>query len=337
MIKIGDFANMFGVSIKTIRFYEEKKLLKPAYVDIYTGYRYFDEKNIDEMSKILVYKSLGFELNEIKDIHEETILNKIKDYKNKIMTMHSQINTLNTLLNSNDREVDIKNMKTFVNDEKAIGKWSLIGLAKNKDDFNNNNLLDEEIALKELYLMDGGLEYWVISWSKGTIYINDKPYSYEIEDNKMIVNLTGLYCESEKIAVYEKVDDNHYTIDEIKILDDTNVSFVEDKRINGLWTCIGIIDNKEEFNLANIIKTGIINNLSFFPNGNATVTFNDNNSRSISYTKGFVKDFCARGTMCAYEINSINDKDYLVIEWKSGDYIFGGFISCNYVFEKVNL
>ena len=48
MIKIGDFAKLFNVSINTVRFYEEKGLLTPAYIDIYNGYRYFDENNIEQ-------------------------------------------------------------------------------------------------------------------------------------------------------------------------------------------------------------------------------------------------------------------------------------------------
>ena len=204
MIKIGDFANMFGVSIKTVRFYEEKNLLKPAYVDIYTGYRYFDEKNIDEMSKVLVYKSLGFELSEIKELDDELIENKISEYKKKINIMKSHISTLNSLLDS--REEKIKNMKTFVNDEDAIGKWSLVGLAKNKKEFEDGKLLDDDIAIKELYLMEEGKEYWVISWSKNIIYINHKPYTYEIDGNlsllKNMINLNKVI----KNKSYEMLD-----------------------------------------------------------------------------------------------------------------------------------
>ena len=33
MLKIGEFAKIFNVTIKTIRFYEEKELLKPCYID----------------------------------------------------------------------------------------------------------------------------------------------------------------------------------------------------------------------------------------------------------------------------------------------------------------
>ena len=133
---------------------------------------YFDEENVKQMSTILAYKSLGFELSEIKKVEDETILNKIREYQDKIKLMRSQIKALDTLLN--DKEGGINKMKTFINDENAIGKWSLIGLANTKEDFDNNKLLDETIGIKELYLMEKGEEYWVISWTKGTIYINGK-------------------------------------------------------------------------------------------------------------------------------------------------------------------
>ena len=43
-LRIGNFSNVVGISVKTIRFYEEKGLIKPAYIDKYTGYTYYDEK-----------------------------------------------------------------------------------------------------------------------------------------------------------------------------------------------------------------------------------------------------------------------------------------------------
>lgn len=335
MIKIGDFANMFGVSIKTIRFYEEKNLLKPAYVDIYTGYRYFDEKNIDEMSRILVYKSLGFELSEIKVLDDESIENKISEYKKKINIMKSHISTLSSLLDS--REDKIKNMKTFVNDENVIGKWSLIGVAKDKKEYESNKLLDEDIAIKELYLMDEGKEYWVISWTKDMIYINHKPYTYIVDGNKMFINLKGLYDEDEKIAIYERIDNKHYKVEDIMKFDITDVPFVEDKSINGLWSAIGTIKNKDLLIISDVIKNSLINNVVFFPDGKGNITYNNDTSKVIGYTKGYIKDLCVKNTMCSYEIKNIDNKDYLIVEWKSGDYVFGGFVSCYYVFEKLDI
>ena len=47
MLKIGDFAQKFGVSIKTVRYYESVGLIVPGYIDLYTGYRYFNENNFN--------------------------------------------------------------------------------------------------------------------------------------------------------------------------------------------------------------------------------------------------------------------------------------------------
>ena len=83
MIKIGDFAKLFNVSINTVRFYEEKGLLTPAYIDIYNGYRYFDENNISDMSKILLLKKLDFTLEDIRNYDDSKIKDIIKNYENE--------------------------------------------------------------------------------------------------------------------------------------------------------------------------------------------------------------------------------------------------------------
>lgn len=83
MLKIGDFAKLFNITIKTVRFYEEKGLFTPAFVDNYTGYRYYNEKNIEEMSKILAFKDVGLELSEIKTFDDTKISIKILDIKIK--------------------------------------------------------------------------------------------------------------------------------------------------------------------------------------------------------------------------------------------------------------
>lgn len=83
MLKIGEFAKTFNVTIKTVRFYEEKELLKPCYIDKYSGYRYYDEENIKQMNQILWLKKLGFSLDEIKKYDEKLVKTKIEEYQEK--------------------------------------------------------------------------------------------------------------------------------------------------------------------------------------------------------------------------------------------------------------
>lgn len=110
MIRIGEFASIFDASIKTVRLYEEKGLLKPTYIDNYTGYRNFDDNNIKEMTKILILKDLGLSLKDINNFNfnEQDINNRIKIYEKKINQMKNNINTLKSFLHLKKEDINIK-------------------------------------------------------------------------------------------------------------------------------------------------------------------------------------------------------------------------------------
>lgn len=55
------------VTVRTIHFYEEEGLLKPAYYGE-NGYRYYEEKELLQLQQILFFKELGFTIKEIKKV-----------------------------------------------------------------------------------------------------------------------------------------------------------------------------------------------------------------------------------------------------------------------------
>lgn len=65
---IKEFAKLTGVSARTLHYYDEIGLLKPATVDAQNGYREYDEKSLVRMSEILFYRELGFPLKIILQI-----------------------------------------------------------------------------------------------------------------------------------------------------------------------------------------------------------------------------------------------------------------------------
>ena len=65
--KIGDFANMVNMSVRTLRYYDEIGLLKPEIVDKFTNYRYYTDDNVVEARFIILLKKVGFTLQEIID------------------------------------------------------------------------------------------------------------------------------------------------------------------------------------------------------------------------------------------------------------------------------
>jgi DNA-binding transcriptional MerR regulator len=58
-------AAMSGVSVRTLHFYDEAGLLKPAYRGE-TGYRFYEEAQLLMLQQILFFRTLGFELKQIK-------------------------------------------------------------------------------------------------------------------------------------------------------------------------------------------------------------------------------------------------------------------------------
>jgi DNA-binding transcriptional MerR regulator len=64
--RIGEFADMSGVSAKTLRFYDEIGLLRPAGVDPRTNYRRYVPQQLEELAAILSLREMGASLAEIR-------------------------------------------------------------------------------------------------------------------------------------------------------------------------------------------------------------------------------------------------------------------------------
>ncbi len=73
MIRIGDFSKLSRVSVKTLRYYDEVGLLKPLYVDRFTGYRSYEYDQLLRLNRILALKDLGFSLEEIGQLLSENL------------------------------------------------------------------------------------------------------------------------------------------------------------------------------------------------------------------------------------------------------------------------
>ena len=113
LYKTGEFSKLVNVPVKTLRYYDEINLFKPQEIDLFSGYRYYSEKQIDDLEVILSLKEVGFSLEEIKKnknnytealmqkkkeelmLEQENLENKIRklDYlRSKIKNNHIVIN-----------------------------------------------------------------------------------------------------------------------------------------------------------------------------------------------------------------------------------------------------
>lgn len=103
MYRIGEFSFLTGISVKTLRYYDEINLLKPSKVDKYTKYRYYTKNELQQFKRIEYLKKLGFTLDEIKNnlsnITIEILNQKKEELKIKRDYIINQINELDNFSN----------------------------------------------------------------------------------------------------------------------------------------------------------------------------------------------------------------------------------------------
>ena len=333
LYKIGEISKVCNISIKTLRYYEDFGLIKPKEVDIYTGYRYYDDENVQTVYKIQLLKDLGFSLAEIKDFDEKSFNNKFKDIEKEISELKKKLDMISYL----NKQKGEKIMKPFINDEKAIGKWKYLCSTESVEKFNlGETYLDKEILFKELYFLPDGEGCWVFDgWSKGVIYhFRGNYYKYSIIDEKLFVEFTNADQEYLHTLVYERVDNKEYTEEEIKIKDDVDLPFILDEKAVGSWIAVDFISIKDKFNY--IPKTQddlFLKSLSLLPNGDCFRESNKGEINKIKWTKDYILTLHSK-TASNFIIQEIEGNEYLIMDWKSGDYIYGGEIFGCYVFKK---
>ncbi len=105
MLRISQLANIYGISGKTLRYYDEIGLLKPEIVDKYTGYRYYSSSQVLELNEITLLKEMGLSLKDI--------LNILRGDSNE------KYNILKNILNSKKADID-KEIKELKNSKKNI-------------------------------------------------------------------------------------------------------------------------------------------------------------------------------------------------------------------------
>ncbi|SRR6266511_2750476 len=86
---IGEFSQVTGLSVKTLRFYHEKGILVPSSVDQTTGYRSYDASKIEKARVIMRLRAMEFSIEDIAAVlgecaDEADILNYLERQKSML-------------------------------------------------------------------------------------------------------------------------------------------------------------------------------------------------------------------------------------------------------------
>lgn len=85
-----------GVSTRTLRYYDEIDILKPARINS-SGYRIYGREEVDRLQQILFYKELGLPLDQIKEIITSPSFNAadaLQEHREKLLNKRKQLDRL---------------------------------------------------------------------------------------------------------------------------------------------------------------------------------------------------------------------------------------------------
>jgi DNA-binding transcriptional MerR regulator len=89
-------ANLAGVSTRTLRYYDEIGILKPARINS-SGYRIYGQEEVDLLQQILFYRELGVSLDNIKAIVTDPSFDGVmalRDHREKLLEKRKQLDLL---------------------------------------------------------------------------------------------------------------------------------------------------------------------------------------------------------------------------------------------------
>jgi DNA-binding transcriptional MerR regulator len=104
MYTVKKLAEFSGVSIRTLHFYDEIGLLKPAYYGS-NGYRYYKEEHLLMLQQILFFRQLGLSLTEIQKVVACDDFNKIETLKSHKQALQQQQENTSKLIQTIDKTI----------------------------------------------------------------------------------------------------------------------------------------------------------------------------------------------------------------------------------------
>lgn len=238
----------------------------------------------------------------------------------------------------------------FENDESIVGKWEIVGEYAVKEDFYADIFVNKWEEVKNIYFLPGGQRYWCYGWTKGKLLIETgdsstvNDFSTELYGGNryMFVNLKSYHYRRggrPTVLVLRQVDNAAYSAESIARKDDMDMPFVDDPKVLGKWKAVGFCKTKEAFEPTDCKeKDWYFSNLEFQPEGEVVSYYGYGNDvirgkNMQEWTRGYILRKWNQSA-CAYELQTIDGVEYLLVEWKSGDYRWGGFDTDYYVFVR---
>ncbi len=116
--KLGRLA---GITTRTLRYYDEIGLLKPARMNS-SGYRIYGQEQVERLQQIMLYRQMGVSLETIQSIVTSGSYDEISALKEHLVSLLAQRQQIDLLISNVQRTIECREGRiTMKDDEKFIG------------------------------------------------------------------------------------------------------------------------------------------------------------------------------------------------------------------------
>ena len=150
LLKIGELAALAGISVKALRVYEKKNIIKPVRVDEGSGYRYYSAGQLEQVESLMELQDMGFSLVEIEQIlsgerSKEEILKLFEEKERSLQEVlwktQTRLEEIGSIKNRMESGQDAQRIQEMTDEERA---WYLAKLVR-VNDHNVRQALSEAI------------------------------------------------------------------------------------------------------------------------------------------------------------------------------------------------
>ena len=112
MLRISEFSKLSHLTVKALRFYEKEGLLKPASVDEWNNYRFYETSQLAAAAKIKAYRQLDLSIEEIKAVFaggdvKEILREKAKSLVKDKKLIESRLSIINSILEDKEMKYQV--------------------------------------------------------------------------------------------------------------------------------------------------------------------------------------------------------------------------------------
>jgi DNA-binding transcriptional MerR regulator len=156
LLRIGEIAAFFNVSVKAMRIYEKMGILKPVKVDEKTGYRYYTADQVRQLDALLELRELGFSLTEIKDLLEngmtsdrymEVLVHKKQMWQDRVSQAQDRADAIDEIIEKLANAKPPAKLHELTEDERAVLLSRLACVDTNLHELHSRSILSEALWL----------------------------------------------------------------------------------------------------------------------------------------------------------------------------------------------